>query len=72
MQTNMGIFDRTTRIVVAFLALGLVVFDYVAGATAIVLLILSGAFLLTSLIGFCPLYRVFHISTTKKTRQSGL
>jgi hypothetical protein len=32
----------------------------------IVLLILSGVFILTSLISFCPLYFPFGISTRKK------
>ena len=37
----------------------------------IVLLVLAGIFVLTSLIGFCPLYYPFGISTCKKSDQSG-
>jgi hypothetical protein len=66
MKTNMGIIDRTVRILIAVAVAILFFANIITGALAIVLLVLSGVFLLTSLIGFCPLYLPFGISTKKK------
>jgi hypothetical protein len=60
--TNEGSLDRAIRLVlgVALLALALAalsgVWQIVAGAAAVILL-------LTAAVGFCPLYRIFGIST---------
>lgn len=39
----------------------------ISGTWAIILGILAVIFLVTSLIGSCPLYKLFGISTSKKT-----
>lgn len=66
MKKNMGIIDKIIRILVAVVVVILYFAGIISGTLAIVLLVLSGVFILTSLISFCPLYLPLGISTTKK------
>ena len=66
MKTNMGIIDRAIRIVIALVFIGLYIANLVTGTFGIVLLVLAGVFILTSLVSFCPLYFPFGINTGKK------
>lgn len=66
MKKNMGSIDKTVRIVLALVFVVLYVTNVVSGTLGIVLLVLAGIFVLTSLISFCPLYLPFGISTCKK------
>lgn len=59
----MGSGDRIFRTVVAIIIAVLYFSNIVSGTVGLVLLILSVVFLLTSLIGFCPLYKPFGINT---------
>ena len=59
----MGGADRTIRILLALGAGALYYFDVITGAMAYVLLTLAGIFVLTSFVGFCPLYTLFGIKT---------
>lgn len=60
-KINEGGLDRTFRIVLGLL---LILFGYVSGGTwGIVLYVLALVPLLTGLIGWCPLYSLFHIDT---------
>lgn len=63
MQANMGTIDRVLRVVVAVLFAGLIFSGMVSGLVAIILGVLAAVFVLTSLIGFCPLYMPFGIRT---------
>ncbi len=66
MKKNMGTTDRVVRTVIA-VVIGLLYFTgTISGTLAVVLSIVAIAFLLTSAIGFCPLYAPFGISTKKK------
>ena len=65
MQTNMGSIDRIIRILVAVVVIILYFTNMLAGPTALILLGLSGVFILTSFIGFCPIYYPFNLSTKK-------
>ncbi len=65
MKKNMGIADRIIRIIIAAVIVALYVTNIVSGIWGIVLLILSGVFVLTSLIRVCPLYLPFGIKTCK-------
>ena len=69
MKKNMGAADRILRILVA-LAIIAIYFttDWLSGTLAIILLVLSGIFILTSFISFCPLYLPFGINTGKKEK----
>jgi K+-transporting ATPase A subunit len=63
MKTNMSSMDRMVRVFVAVI-LGLAAFNgMITGVWAIVTYAVTAIFILTSLVGFCPLYAVFGIST---------
>jgi hypothetical protein len=66
MKTNMGTTDKIIRIAVAAAIVGLYLGNVISGTLAIVGLAVVGIFVLTSLIGFCPLYAIFGMNTCKK------
>ncbi len=66
MQKNMGTIDRSVRVLVAVVIAALIVMGQISGILAIVLGILAGVFVLTSAIGFCPLYAPFGLRTCAK------
>ncbi|MEX2564620.1 MAG: DUF2892 domain-containing protein [Cyclobacteriaceae bacterium] len=66
MKTNMGSVDRIIRVIVAIGIGILYLSNLISGTWALVLLILAGIFLITSLMSFCPLYFPFGISTRKR------
>ena len=63
MKKNMGTADRIIRAVIALVMIVLFAQGVISGTLGIILLVLSGVFLLTSLVGFCPLYAPFGIRT---------
>ena len=63
MKHNMGSADKLIRIIIALVIAGLYFEKAITGILGIVLLVISGIFLLTSLVSFCPLYRIFGINT---------
>ncbi|GIK69769.1 MAG: DUF2892 domain-containing protein [Bacteroidetes bacterium] len=65
MKKNMGTADKVIRILIAIIITALYITSTISGTLAIVLLILSGIFIATSFIGFCPLYTLFKINTHK-------
>lgn len=65
---NMGGTDKLIRLVIAILAAVLVYFEMVTDTFAYILLTLAAVFVLTSLVGFCPLYGVFGINTCRKRK----
>lgn len=65
MKKNMGAADRIIRLIIAGLVATLYFTNTISGTLGIVLLVLAGIFLLTSLISFCPLYTLFGIKTCK-------
>ncbi len=69
MKTNMGTVDRIFRLLVAVVIAILYAANQITGTAAIILLILAGIFILTSVISFCPLYLPFGLSTKKKSEQ---
>ena len=66
MKKNMGNADRIIRFIIAAVIGVLYVTNVVSGTLGIILLALAGVFLLTSFIGFCPLYFPFGLSTCAK------
>ncbi|MDP4637812.1 MAG: DUF2892 domain-containing protein [Crocinitomicaceae bacterium] len=66
MKKNMGNADRIIRIIIAAVIAGLFFANIIPGVLGIILMALSGIFVLTSLISFCPLYAPFGINTCKK------
>lgn len=63
MTRNMGIVDRTIRIVAALVIAGLYFTGHIAGTLAIVLLVFAVVFVVTSFVSWCPAYLPFGIST---------
>ena len=63
MKKNMGSTDRILRILIAAVIAVLFFTNVITGTVGIVLLVLAGIFLLTSIVSFCPLYAPFGIST---------
>lgn len=63
MKKNMGSADRIIRVIIAAIIGVLYFTGIISGTVGIVLLVLAGVFVLTSLISFCPLYAPFGIST---------
>jgi hypothetical protein len=68
MKKNMGTIDRIIRIVLAIVVIILYITGSITGFAAIILGILAIVFIITSMIGFCPLYMPFKISTIGKSK----
>ncbi|MGG9964647.1 YgaP family membrane protein [Ferruginibacter sp. SUN106] len=65
MKKNMGSYDRIIRLLIAAVVAVLYFTNVITGTLGIVLLIIAGVFVLTSLISFCPLYTILGINTCK-------
>ncbi|MEZ5040181.1 MAG: DUF2892 domain-containing protein [Saprospiraceae bacterium] len=63
MKKNMGSMDRAIRVIVAIVVAALFFTNVISGVLGIVLMVLAGVFVLTSVVSFCPLYAPFGIST---------
>lgn len=63
MQNNMGTADRIIRVTLAAVVIFLYYSNIITGTLGIILLVLAGVFVLTSLIGFCPLYKLVGLNT---------
>lgn len=59
----MGMIDRLVRVALAIAVLILYLTGLISGLAAIVLEVLAIIWVVTSVIGFCPLYLPFKIST---------
>lgn len=68
----MGTIDRVIRVLLAIVVIVLYLAGSITGVAAIILGILAVVFILTSLIGFCPLYVPFKISTIVKAKYLSL
>jgi hypothetical protein len=66
MKNNIGPADRITRLILAAIIAVLYFTNIITGTLGIVLLILAAVFVLTSFMGFCPLYSLFGVNTCKK------
>ncbi len=66
MKKNMGVIDKVVRILIAVVLVVLYFTHIITGTLGIIMLILSGILVLTSIIGICPLYVPFGLSTGRK------
>ena len=66
MKKNMGSLDRIVRVTIALVLIGLYFSGVIPGTLGIVLIALSGIFVITSLVSVCPLYLLFGITTLRK------
>lgn len=63
MKKNMGTADVIVRLLVAAVVAILYFTNTIGGTLGIVLLVLAGVFVLTSVIRFCPLYAIVGLNT---------
>jgi hypothetical protein len=66
MKKNMGTVDKVIRILVAVVVVTLYFANVISGTLGLILLALSGVFVLTSVFSICPLYMPFGLSTRRK------
>ena len=59
----MGNADRAIRVIIAILVAVLYFTNVISGTLGLILLIVAGVFVLTSLISFCPLYSLIGLNT---------
>lgn len=65
MKHNMGTSDRSIRSFIALIIIALNYYEIITGTLGIILIVASIIFLLTNLVGFCPLYAPFGISSCR-------
>ncbi|MBA3864439.1 MAG: DUF2892 domain-containing protein [Erythrobacter sp.] len=63
MRKNVGNIDRALRLIAAVIAIALAVMGVLTGTAAIVAYVVAGVLVLTSLVSFCPLYRLLGLRT---------
>lgn len=63
MKKNMGNADRIIRLLMAAVVAVLYFTNILTGTLGIVLLVIAGIFTITSLVGFCPLYKLVGLNT---------
>ncbi len=68
MKKNMGTIDRIIRFGLAAVVAVLYLTGQITGTAAIVLGIIALIFVITSLVGFCPLYVPLKLSTIGKKK----
>ncbi len=65
MKANLGTVDRAIRVVVGVILIAVGLF-LVRGVTGVVLGLVGAVLIFSGIIGFCHVYKVFHIRTSKK------
>jgi uncharacterized membrane protein len=65
MHTNTGGVDRAIRLAIAVVAAIAALAVGAGSVGGVVLLVVAAIMLVTAAVGFCPLYRLFGISTCK-------
>lgn len=65
MKKNMGIADKLIRVIIAG-GIGILYYlNYITGTLALILMAVAIILLITSLINFCPLYKILGTNTCK-------
>ena len=67
MVKNMASADRIIRVLIAVIFSVLYFGKIVPATLGLILFAVGIVFLLTSFLGFCPIYRIFGLSTKKKS-----
>lgn len=70
MKKNMGSLDKIIRVVIAAVVAVLFLSNVITGVLGIILLVLAGIFVLTSLVSFCPIYAIFGMNTCQTKRNA--
>ena len=66
MKKNIGTLDRIIRVIIAVIIAILYFTNVLAGTLGIILLVIAGLLIMTSITGFCLPYKLFGISTISK------
>ena len=64
MELNVGGADRTVRVLIGLLLIGLGLFHVFTGTAALVGYIVGAIALITGLVRFCPAWKLFGINTS--------
>lgn len=70
MKKNMGNIDKIVRVIVALVIGGLYFTGAFGETLGYILVAVAAIFLLTSAIGFCPLYAPFGLSTSPSEKDN--
>lgn len=70
MAKNMGRLDRVLRLAAAAVIAALLVAGVLKGTLAIIMALLAAIFVITTFVGFCPLYMPLGLST-REGRKGG-
>jgi hypothetical protein len=65
MKRNMGVADRIVRLIIAAVIVVLGITGVISGTLLIILGIVAAAFVITSILGVCPIYLLFRMSTRR-------
>lgn len=63
MKTNVGTIDRMIRLVLGIIMVVLYFSETITGTLGYVLMAVGIVFVITSMIGFCPLYAIVGLNT---------
>jgi hypothetical protein len=66
MKKNVGTIDKVIRIIIAVVVAALYISHVISGSLAIILLIVAGILVATSLVSICPIWLALGVSTRKK------
>jgi hypothetical protein len=66
MKKNVGSIDKMIRVLIAVVIAILYFTHVVTGTFAVILLVIAGILVITSLLGICPLYLLLGLNTVKK------
>ncbi len=66
MLNNMANLDRVIRALLAVVIIVLYLMGQITGTALIILAVIAVIFIVTSILGYCPLYHMLGISTKKK------
>lgn len=69
MKKNMSSYDKLIRLGLSIILIILYYKQVVTGTTGIICLVVAFLLTLTSLISFCPVYKIFGISTCKTEKE---
>ena len=67
-EVNMAAWDRAGRFVISLLLVGAYFMNYIAGILGYLALLVALIFLVTSIVGFCPMYSLIGFGTLKKKK----
>lgn len=65
-NSNIGLFDKIIRIVLALVLAFLFFTGQISGLPGVILIVLAVTLVITGLVSFCPLYMPFKINTKFK------